>query len=96
LVRKLDAAIDFSFIYDVVKDLYSPDHGRPSIEPVMLFKMYLIRYVFRIRSMRETVEQIRINVAYRWFLDLAFMIPFLIIRHQVNLFMEQNGFQTFV
>ncbi|MED4916030.1 IS5/IS1182 family transposase, partial [Geobacillus thermodenitrificans] len=27
LVRKLDAAIDFSFIYDVVKDLYSPDHG---------------------------------------------------------------------
>lgn len=33
LVRKLDAAIDFSFIYDVVKDLYSPDHGRPSIDP---------------------------------------------------------------
>jgi hypothetical protein len=30
LVRKLDAAIDFSFIYDVVKNLYSPDHGRPS------------------------------------------------------------------
>ncbi|WP_339263938.1 IS1182 family transposase [Geobacillus sp. FSL K6-3411] len=75
LVRKLDAAIDFSFIYDVVKDLYSPDHGRPSIDPVMLFKMYLIQYVFGIRSMRETVEQIRTNVAYRWFLGLSLHDP---------------------
>ncbi|WP_042536296.1 IS1182 family transposase, partial [Anoxybacillus ayderensis] len=51
LVRKLEKAIDFSFIYDIVKDLYSPDHGRPSIDPVVLFKMYLIRYIFGIRSM---------------------------------------------
>ncbi|GIW49968.1 MAG: hypothetical protein KatS3mg080_0579 [Anoxybacillus sp.] len=70
LVRKLEKAIDFSFIYDIVKDLYSPDHGRPSIDPVVLFKMYLIRYIFGIRSMRETVEQIRTNVAYRWFLGI--------------------------
>ena len=37
LVRKLDAAIDFSFIYPLVKNLYS-QFGRPSIEPVVLFK----------------------------------------------------------
>ncbi|GIW49924.1 MAG: hypothetical protein KatS3mg080_0535 [Anoxybacillus sp.] len=70
LVRKLEKAIDFSFIYDMVKDLYSPDHGRPSLDPVVLFKMYLIRYIFGIRSMRETVEQIRTNVAYRWFFGI--------------------------
>lgn len=75
LVRKLNSSIDFSFIYDVVKDLYSPSHGHPSIDPVMLFKIYLIRYVFGICSMRETVEQIRTNVAYRWFLGLSLHDP---------------------
>ena len=29
LVRKLDACIDFSFIYDLVKDMYSTETGRP-------------------------------------------------------------------
>ncbi|KQL37252.1 hypothetical protein AN959_04285 [Psychrobacillus sp. FJAT-21963] len=38
LVRKLDAAIDFHFIYPLVEHLYSAN-GRPSIDPVMLFKM---------------------------------------------------------
>lgn len=35
LVRKLEAAIDFSFIYDRVKDLYSKV-GHPSIDAVLL------------------------------------------------------------
>jgi transposase len=43
LVRKIDAAIDFSFIYDLVKDLYSEDKGRPSIDPVVLIKIPLIQ-----------------------------------------------------
>ncbi|CAH0191621.1 hypothetical protein SRABI133_01676 [Peribacillus simplex] len=34
LVRKMEAAIDFSFIYDLVKDMYS-EIGRPSIDPLM-------------------------------------------------------------
>ncbi len=38
LVRKLDKAIDLSFIYDEVKELYS-DKGRPSIDPVVLIKL---------------------------------------------------------
>ena len=38
LVRKIENAIDFSFIYDKVKDLYSP-LGAPSIDPVVLIKI---------------------------------------------------------
>ncbi|GKV57967.1 hypothetical protein NCCP2222_39140 [Sporosarcina sp. NCCP-2222] len=53
LVRKLDAAIDFSFIYPLVEDLYSTV-GRPSIDPVELIKMTFIQYTFGIRSMRQT------------------------------------------
>ena len=68
LVRKLEAAIDFSFIYDLVSDKYSVDTGRPSVDPVVLFKIILIQYIFGIKSMRQTISEIQVNIAYRWFL----------------------------
>ena len=39
LLRDIDRAINFSFIYDLVIDKYSEDQGRPSIDPVMLIKI---------------------------------------------------------
>ena len=36
LLRKIDSAVDFNKIYDFVEDLYCPDNGRPSIDPVLL------------------------------------------------------------
>jgi len=68
LVRKLEAAIDFNFIYDLVSDKYSMDIGRPSIDPVVLFKIVFIQYIFGIKSMRQTIAEIQTNVAYRWFI----------------------------
>ena len=53
LVRKLEAAIDWRFIYPLVEPLYS-EFGRPSIDPVVLFKMILINYCFGYNSMRKT------------------------------------------
>lgn len=72
LVRKVEASIDFSFIYQLVKDAYSEDRGRPSINPVILIKMAFIQYMFGIRSMRKTIEEIETNIAYRWFLGFGF------------------------
>ena len=71
LVRKLESAIDWNFIYPLVSDLYS-DVGRKSIDPVILFKMIFIDKLFGINSMRKTVEEIKVNLAYRWFLNLSF------------------------
>lgn len=68
LLRKIDAAIDFTHIYDFVEELYCKDNGRPSIDPVVLFKMVLIQHLFGIPSLRRTVEEINMNIAYRWFL----------------------------
>ena len=70
LVRKIENAIDFSFIYDKVKDLYSP-LGAPSIDPVVLIKIVLIQYLFGIPSMRQTIREIEVNVEYRWFLGYS-------------------------
>ena len=52
LLRDIDRAIDFNFIYDEVKGLYSEiDWGKPGIDPVALFKIVFIQYLFGIRSM---------------------------------------------
>lgn len=77
ILRDIDAAMEFDFIYDLVKDLYSADNGRPSIDPVVLFKIVLIQYTFGIRSMRQTIKEIDVNMAYRWFLgyDMLEKIP---------------------
>ncbi|MFI8622802.1 IS1182 family transposase [Bacillus altitudinis] len=72
LVRKIEQAIDFDFINDLVKDHYSSDNGRPSVDPVVLIKMVLIQYLFGIRSMRQTIKEIETNVAYRWFIGYGF------------------------
>ena len=72
LVRKVEATIDFSFIYPLVEGSYSAERGRPSIDPVVLIKMTFIQYMFGIRSMRKTIEEIETNLAYRWFLGFGF------------------------
>ena len=68
LLRKIDAAVDFTHIYELVEDLYCEDNGRPGCDPVVLFKLVLIRHLFGIRSLRQTMRDAEVNVAYRWFL----------------------------
>ncbi len=69
-VRMLDNCIDWSFIYPLVENLYS-DVGRPSIDPVVLFKMIFINIIFGLGSMRKTCREIQVNLAYRWFLGIS-------------------------
>lgn len=71
ILREIDKYIDFSFIRDITKDLYCLDNGRPGVDPVMLFKMLFIGYLFGIRSERQLIKDIEVNVAYRWFLGLS-------------------------
>lgn len=72
LLRKISNSIDFSFIYNLVKDKYCENNGRPSIDPVVLFKMIFIGYLYGIKSERRLVEEIKYNIAYRWFLGMGF------------------------
>lgn len=68
LLRKIDSAVDFSHIYDFVEDLYCEGNGRPSVDPVVLFKIVLIQHLYGIPSLRRTMQEINMNIAYRWFL----------------------------
>ena len=68
LLRRIDAAVDFTQLYEMVEPLYCEDNGRPSIDPVVLFKMVLIQHLYGLPSLRRTAEEVSLNVAYRWFL----------------------------
>lgn len=71
LLRKIDKHIDFSFIYDIVGPYYSEDYGRPSLDPIVLFKMSLLQALYGIRSERRLMDEIHHNMAYRWFLGFG-------------------------
>lgn len=71
LLRKINKYIDFDFIYDLVEDKYCTNNGRPSVDPVTLFKMSLLQALYGIRSERQLVEEIHHNMAYRWFLGFG-------------------------
>lgn len=75
MLRLIDKAIDWTFIYDLVEDKYCLDNGRPSMDPVMLIKIPMIQYLYGIKSMRQTMKEIEVNVAYRWFLGLDMLDP---------------------
>ena len=72
LFRKIDKYIDFTFIYDEVKDLYCENNGRPSIDPVVLFKLVFIQAIDGLKSMRQTCKKIKVDAEYRWFLGIPF------------------------
>jgi len=55
LLRIIEKSINFDFIYALVKDLYSEAKERPSIDPVVLIKMFLYSSFVRHQPMRQTV-----------------------------------------
>jgi len=70
LLRKIERAVDLEFVRERVRHLYCADNGRPALDPVVLFKLLLIGYLFGIRSERQLMREVQCNAAYRWYLRL--------------------------
>jgi transposase len=75
--RHVEANLDLSFVRDLVRDCYSPTMGRPSIDPVVFFKLQLIMFFEGIRSERQLMETVSLNLAHRWYIgyDLDGPVP---------------------
>jgi transposase len=67
LLRKIDATVDFEFIRAQVAHLYCADNGRPALDPVVMFKLLFVGYLFGVRSERQLMREVAVNTAYRWF-----------------------------
>src|SRR5665213_3497220 len=71
LLRKIDRVLDLSFVRQLTEHLYCSDNGRPSIDPELFFRIYLIIFLYGIESDRQACEELQYNLAYRWFCRLA-------------------------
>ncbi|GBE06907.1 hypothetical protein BMS3Bbin05_00239 [bacterium BMS3Bbin05] len=70
LLRLIDRHIEFSFIREKVKHLYSHT-GRPSVDPEVLIRMLLIGYLYGIISECRLCEEVKTHIGYRWFVGLS-------------------------
>jgi transposase len=66
----VEARLDLSFVREWSRDLYA-ECGRPSIDPVVFFKLQLVMFFEGIRSERRLIETARLNLAHRWYLGYA-------------------------
>ena len=57
LLRKTDLAIGFTHLYDLVGDMYCKNNGRPSADPVVIFKMMLIQHHSAYPHLRNEKKQ---------------------------------------
>ena len=71
LLRLIDRYVDFGFLRQRLRPLYS-ETGRPSVDPEVLLRMLLIGYLYGITSERRLCEDVGMHLAYRWFLELGF------------------------
>jgi transposase len=69
LLRRIAQTVDFSFVREILADRYSPDQGRPAEDPILMFKICLLEYLYNLSDV-QVIEQIRVNLAYRWFLGI--------------------------
>src|SRR6266542_4118765 len=67
LLRRVAQAVDFAFVRRLTARFDSRT-GQPSVDPVVLFKMALLGYLYGVASERRLAEEIRLNLAYMWFL----------------------------
>jgi transposase len=68
--RHLEAKLDLSFVRDRTRDVYA-GRGRPSIHPVVFFKLQLVMFFEGIRSERQLIETASLHLAHRWYLGYA-------------------------
>jgi transposase len=65
--RHLDATLDLAFVRDWARECYAAI-GRPSIDPVVFFRLQLIMFFEGLRSERRLMETVALNLAHRWYL----------------------------
>ncbi|MBI5868914.1 MAG: transposase, partial [candidate division Zixibacteria bacterium] len=67
-LRKLNRVLDLSFIHEAVRDRYCQDNGRPSVDPEVILRLFILQAIEGIRSVRELMMEVSVNLAYRWFI----------------------------
>jgi len=67
--RHLERTLDLSFVREFVQQTYAYG-GRPSIDPIVFFKLHLVMFFEDIRSERLLMRHAADRLSIRWFLGV--------------------------
>ncbi len=67
-LRHLNRVLDMDFVHEAVRDRYCQDNGRPSIDPEVVLRLFLLQAIENIPSVRKLMERVHVDLAYRWFI----------------------------
>ena len=67
-LRRLNKVLDLRFVHEALRDRYCQNNGRPSIDPEVVIRLFLIQAIEGIVHVRELMRQVQVNLAYRWFI----------------------------
>jgi hypothetical protein len=70
LLRKINDLVNFSFVYDELKDKYCFDNGRNAIDPIRMFKYLLLKSIFDLSDV-DVVERSKYDMSFKYFLNMA-------------------------
>jgi transposase len=70
LLRKINDLIDFSFVYDELKDKYCHDNGRNAVDPIRMFKYLLLKSIYDVSDV-DVVERSQYDMSFKYFLHMA-------------------------
>ena len=67
ILKRVEAVLDLSWLGEEVKELYSPDNGRPCIDPERAVRLMLAGFFHGVVHDRKLLREAQVNIAYRWF-----------------------------
>lgn len=70
ILRRMNELVDFSFVYEELKDKYCLDNGRNAIDPTRMFKYLILKAVYKL-SDADVVERSRYDMSFKYFLGMA-------------------------
>ncbi len=74
LLRKVNVALDLSFVREAVAECYASGRGRPSVDPELALRMMLLGRLYDLGD-RELCAEIGMHVGMRWFCGLNLHDP---------------------
>lgn len=70
LLRKINKLVDFSFIYDELKDKYCHTNGRNAVHPIRIFKYLLLKTIYKLSDV-DLIERTKVDMSFKFFLEMA-------------------------
>lgn len=69
-LRQINDLVDFTFVYEELKNKYCLDNGRNAVSPIRMFKYLLLKAIFELSDI-DVVERSKYDMSFKYFLDMA-------------------------